>query len=56
MNNDRENSKMLFYIKISKELYDSMIEDEAKRCGISKQEAHILLFLVIILIFLMLQM
>lgn len=44
MNNDRENSKMLFYIKISKELYDSMIEDEAKRCGISKQEAHVLLF------------
>ena len=44
MNNDKENSKILFYIKMSKELYDIMIEEEAKKCGITKQEAHVLLF------------
>ena len=44
MSNDEENSKMLFYIKMSKDLYDSMIEEEARKCGITKQEAHVLLF------------
>ncbi len=44
MINDKVNSKMLFFSKMSKELYDSMIEKEAKRCGISRQEAHVLLF------------
>lgn len=44
MNNDKENSKILFYIKMSKELYDIMIEEEAQKCGITKQEAHVLLF------------
>lgn len=44
MVNDNVNSKMLLYAKMSKELYDNMIEEEARKCGISKQEAHILLF------------
>ena len=44
MSNDEENLKMLFYIKMSKDLYDSMIEEEARKCGITKQEAHVLLF------------
>lgn len=41
---DNESSKILFYVKKSKELYDSIIEKEAKNCGITKKEADILLF------------
>lgn len=44
MISDKVGSKMLFFSKISKELYEQIIEKKAKECGISKQEANVLLF------------
>jgi len=41
---DKMCSKMLFWAKISRELYDSTIEKAARSCGISKKEADVLLF------------
>lgn len=42
---DRCNSKMLYFLKVSRDYYERLIEDKAKECGISKQEAYVLLFL-----------
>lgn len=41
---DKINSEMLSFAKLSKDLYDMLIEKSAKKCGISKQEADVLLF------------
>ena len=42
--NDKFNSKMLYFAKLSRDYYESLIEEKAKECGISKQEADVLLF------------
>ena len=40
----RSNSKMLYFLKISRDYYERLIEEKAIECGISKQEADLLLF------------
>lgn len=44
MNDDSMNFKMLSFVRLFKDKYNSMIEMHAKECGISKQEADVLLF------------
>lgn len=42
--NGKMSSKMLSYAKLFRDMYDDMIERCAQECGISKQEADVLLF------------
>jgi len=45
MDDNNMNFKMLSFVKLFKNKYNDLIEKKAKECGISKQEADILLFL-----------